>query len=567
MALVLASIWALGLYLSHVMGESYVDNVSSQLANEARLVGNTASPLFGGDVAHIDALATELGGQIDARITIVALDGTVLGDSERDPSGMENHANRPEIVQALAQGVGTSIRHSDTLGLDMMYVAVPIEGGGETVGTARIALPLIQIGSSLAQIRGIIAAAAAIASVASIVLAFLIARVTTGPLQRLTQMSKRMAEGELGQTIQVSSRDEVAELAQALNHLSAQLRETLHQIGVERDMVAAIVDNMADGIIMTDSEGRVALMNPAAEAILDAHREAAQGRLLIEITGDPEADSLLRRCLEQGQPQATTVERSVPGHRYLSLTATPMEHGALLILRDLTELRRLEAVRRNFVSNISHELRTPLAAIKVLVETIQEELGQRSEVADGFLQRVDAEVNKMGQMVAELGELSRIESGEVAFDMRPSSASEIVYQASERMRPMAERSGLKLEVDIPPDLPPVLADRERIEQALTSLLHNAIKFTPRGGITVSASHSGSFVAISVSDTGIGIPADDLPRIFERFYKADKARAGGGTGLGLAIAKHIVQAHGGQIWAQSTEGRGSTFTFTIPVKNP
>jgi two-component system phosphate regulon sensor histidine kinase PhoR len=393
----------------------------------------------------------------------------------------------------------------------------------------------------------------------------LIASITTKPIKQLTLLSGKIAHGELDQRIEPGSQDEIGQLAQAFNQMSARLKEMVHLMATDRDKMTAIVDNMADGVIMTDNEGKATLVNPAVERILRISQKAALGRFIVEVVNDPEADALLKRCLETGEPQSGMVERTVAGRQSLSVIATPMERGSLLILHDLTEVRRLEGVRRDFITNISHELRTPLASMKVLAETLQEGGIEDPHVAGDFLRKIEAEVDKLSQLVAELGELSRIESREVAFDIRPNAAIQIAEEAIGRMGPLASKAGLELSVDIPPDLPPVLADKERIGQALVNLIHNAIKFTPpQGKVSLFAAVQEDSVAISVTDTGVGIPSDDLPHIFERFYKADKARAGGGTGLGLSIAKHIVQAHGGDIRAESVEGKGSTFTFTLPI---
>jgi len=237
----------------------------------------------------------------------------------------------------------------------------------------------------------------------------------------------------------------------------------------------------------------------------------------------------------------------------------------LVILQDLTQVRRLETVRRDFVSNISHELRTPLASLKALVDTLRDGALEDPPAAQRFLDRMEVEVDALTQMVQELLELSRIESGQVPLQLQAVSIAEAVNIPAERLRPQAERAGLRLDVTLPADLPPVLADAERIQQVVTNLVHNAIKFTPPGGrVTVTAQAAGAEVIVTVQDTGVGIPAEDLPRIFERFYKADRARAGAGTGLGLAIARHIIQAHGGRIWAESAKGRGSNFYFALPT---
>ncbi len=281
---------------------------------------------------------------------------------------------------------------------------------------------------------------------------------------------------------------------------------------------------------------------------------------------DHELNEVLQHCLSTGKQQTGAVEIK-PKKQLLSIIATPLsgDSGCLVHIRDLTELRRLEMVRQDFISNISHELRTPIASVKALAETLNEGAIEDPSVAKDFLSRINVEVDKLAQMVQELGELSRIESGEAPLQKRHINIADAIEHAVDRLKAQSDRAGLNLDIDIPPTLPKVMADEARVEQVLVNLIHNAIKFTPSGGrISISAKARDNDILVSVADTGVGIPADDLPRIFERFYKADKSRSGGGTGLGLAIAKHIVEAHGGRIWAESVEGKGSTFNFTLPL---
>jgi len=566
--LILASIWALGFYLSNFIADAYVANLRSHLTDQAQLASEMAAPYFEGDAEQLDTMAKDAGQEIDARITIIDRDGWVLADSDSDPAAMENHADRPEVIQGLSGTVGVSTRYSLTLGYHMMYVAAPIESGGMAIGVARLALPLSQVNAYTARVTYAAAIAAAIASAVAVALAILIARVTTSPVRKLTQMSTSMAAGELDQQIQVSSRDEVGELAHAFNQMSAKIREMVNLISGERDKMAAVLSNMADGALITDRQGRVTLANAAAQRMLRRSQQEMVGRSFIEVARDHELADVLGRCLESGDLQAGEAETE-PDRRFLRMIATPIDGGgqagALVILQDLTELRRLETVRRDFVSNISHELRTPLASIKALAETLQEGAITDQSVAHDFLERVNVEVDKLAQMVDELSQLSRIESGDVAFNIEPTDIGDIIESVVQRLGPQGERSGLGLEIHVPDSLPRAMADGEQVEYVLLNLLHNAIKFTPQGGhIVVTARASQDALEVSVADTGIGIAPSDIPRIFERFYKADRARAGGGTGLGLAIARHIVQAHGGRIWAESVEGKGSTFTFTLPT---
>jgi two-component system phosphate regulon sensor histidine kinase PhoR len=325
---------------------------------------------------------------------------------------------------------------------------------------------------------------------------------------------------------------------------------------------------MADGAIITDGSGLVRLINPAAARLLGVTEPEALGRSFAQVVRHHRLIDLWQRSREGGQVLEETVEM----HRqdvFLRAIVTPLDEegaeGTLTILQDLTRVRRLETVRRDFISNISHELRTPLASLKALVETLRDGAMDDPKAAGRFLNRVETEVDALTQMVQELLELSRVESGQVPLNLVRTDVSELFTRTAERLRPQAERAGLTLSVSLPPDVPRVLADAERMQQVVVNLLHNAIKFTPPGGqVAISAESAGTEVIVSVRDTGVGIAAENLERIFERFYKADRARSGGGTGLGLAIAKHIVQAHGGRIWAESVEGKGSVFRFALPV---
>jgi two-component system phosphate regulon sensor histidine kinase PhoR len=336
---------------------------------------------------------------------------------------------------------------------------------------------------------------------------------------------------------------------------------------------------MADGVLITDRYGEVRLANAAAARLLDTSEERALGRSFAQVARYHALIELWRQCRERGEEQVEMVEVS---RRALLLQAiiTPFGYrrdggaegaangsaeGYLVILQDLTRIRRLETVRRDFISNISHELRTPLAGLKALVDTLRGGAIKDRPAAKRFLKRMDAEVDSMTQLVEELLDLSRIESGQAPLHLAPATVTDVVIPPVDRLTPQAERSGLELSASVPHHLPLILADVEQARLVLTNLVHNAVKFTPPGGrIVVSARESGGEIEFSVQDTGVGIAAEDLPRVFERFFKADKARSGGGTGLGLAIAKHVVQGHGGRIWAESIEGSGSTFFFTLPL---
>jgi two-component system phosphate regulon sensor histidine kinase PhoR len=370
-------------------------------------------------------------------------------------------------------------------------------------------------------------------------------------------------------------RDEVNLLARAFDEMAVNLRTHIRAVEGERERLAAVLSHMADGLVIADQHGVVRLINPVAARLLQTAPERAEGRSVMAVVRDYELAAMVDQAVSSadravGRPRL--IELGARGQRRaVQAMASRIPGGestgqqVLLILQDVTELRQAETVRREFVANVSHELRTPVAALKALVETLQDGALGEPDVARDFLARMHVEVDGLAQLVEELLELSRIESGRVALRLQPMDLASVVATAVERLRPQAERQGLNVAVDLPSDLPTVQADSERIQQVIVNLVHNAVKFTPPGGrIAVTAERGNGEVAVSVADTGAGISPDALARLFERFYKADRARASGGTGLGLAIAKHLVQAHGGRIWAESPgEGQGATFTFALP----
>ncbi len=572
LVLIVVCMALLSAYLLNYVRDYYLSNLEPQMVAEAHLVADSAEKrMASGNSDELDPLTKKLASETNSRITIIRRDGVVLGDSVQDPALMENHSQRPEVIQALASKVGESSRYSATVKYDMFYVAVPINVDGEVAGVARVSLPLEEINKSLQTAALNVGLAISAAAILAILLAILVARATTRSIRDLTCMAQGLAEGHLDQKIRVGSQDEVGKLAETFNQMSERLKETIETVSREHNRIAAILSSMADGIIIADSEGIVTLLNKAAERMLRLPQWDNAGRTIIEVVRDHELAQLVKECLSGTKPQEECVkliEVGVP-KRFLRAVVTPLWEGgaihALVILQDLTELRRAEVVRREFVGNVSHELRTPLASIKALVETLRDGALEDPTAAQDFLNRMEIEVDGLTQLVRELLELSRIESGQVALKPERTDVLMLVTTATERLLAQAERAGIQLVTEIPPELPAVLADGERIQQVFSNLIHNAIKFTRAGGkVTISADTRDTAVCFSIADTGVGIPADDLPRIFERFYKADKSRSSGGTGLGLAIAKHIVQAHGGKIWAESIEGRGATFRFTLPL---
>jgi two-component system phosphate regulon sensor histidine kinase PhoR len=582
--LTLLIMMALTLFVTERARSAHLADLKAQSLAEARLVADHARRLLadGQSAEALDEATRRWAEAIDARVTLVDPQGQVVGESQADRSRMDNHLSRPEVQEALASGVGASQRRSDTVDQMMLYTAVPIQDGGQTVGIARVGLSLSRIDAQVAGLRRPLIAASLAAAGLVFLLALLVAGRTTRPVVRLTEVADAIASGDFSTRLAPTTRDEVGQLTSAFNKMADELDDKMSRLTEERSRLATVLENMADGVIITDTGGAVRLINTAATRLLNTTPSNALGRSFAQVVRHYQIIDLWQQCRAQNESQVAPIEIDRQGIFWQVIITSFHETGArgyLVIIQDLSRIRRLETVRRDFISNISHELRTPLASLKALTETLRDGALDDPPAAERFLDSMETEIDALTQMVQELLELSRIESGQVALRLRPTPVEDIILPPVERLLPQAERSEVELLTELPSDLPSVLADVERTQQVVTNLVHNAIKFTPQEGrIFVRAWSSqaeklplearqgsgGPMVVVEVTDTGAGIPARDLPRVFERFYKADRARGRGGTGLGLSIARHLVESHGGRIWVTSQEGSGSSFFFTLPA---
>ena len=570
--LLILTLAGLAWFLSNYIYQNNLSAIRTQLFSETRLLSSQAAPYFQNktpDITGLNLLATDFATHLNVRATLILTDGTVIVDTAADPAQMENHLERPEVQQALKGQQGSDIRSSNTIKVPLLYAAAPIRVDNQVVGIARLADPLDQIDASTAIIRRTILLAAIVAAILAIFLSAVLTNYTTRPLVQLKETVLQMGEGQNIDFNPSGRKDEIGQLEQAFNHLTSQLNTQIEDLEIERARLSSVLANMTDGILIINEKGSVQLINPAAERIFNVSSSAALGHTLIEVVRNHQLVDLYNRSQRTGDQLSIMFDTS-PERLFIQAIATPLHQAVsgntLLVFQDLTRLRRLEMVRRDFVSNVSHELRTPLASLKALVDTLTEGALEDPPAARRFLLRMENEIDNLTQMVQELLELSRIESGKVPLERQAITPLDLLTPAVERMQVQAERSGLILLIACPTDLPPVSADPKRIEQVLVNLLHNAIKFTPPGGeIRVTAYRGSNNVVFTIQDTGVGIAPAALPRIFERFYKADRARSGGGTGLGLSIARHLVEAHGGRIWAESIVSQGSTFYFSLPLK--
>ncbi|HJU06010.1 MAG TPA: ATP-binding protein [Nitrospiraceae bacterium] len=538
--------------------------------------------------AQLQATTRNLSRHARARVTVIAPDGTVLSDSEtsdEDLTRLDNHRTRPEVAQALLGEPGTDIRLSHTIGTRMFYLALPITGAGPSDShpsvraVVRLAIPMTAVETKLHDLQGILAIAFGVALGVAATLSVLLTRGLTRPLSDMADVARQLAAGSLGQRIATVSRDEVGVLGATLNQMAEQLESTIREVSEDRAQLLAVLTSMVEGVMVLDCRGKILQVNPALERMLLIRATEARGRFYWEVIRHPDFNELTKQVLESRRNQSGEVTIH-PSGRILRVEASVAgsqrenEACAVLVLHDMTTLRHLEKVRKDFVANVSHELRTPLTSIKGYVEALVDGAKNDPEEASRFLEIILKQSDRLNLILEDLLQLSQIESGQALFKREPVNLATVIERTLALIKPLAEKKGHRVTVAIPPDLPPVAGDEERLVQVLTNLLDNAVKYTPeRGSIhiigrRVDAAQNGSHdqVELSVADNGIGIPEADRPRVFERFYRVDKARSRelGGTGLGLAIVKHIIEAHAGQIWVESNQPAGSRFVMRIPA---
>lgn len=571
-----------------LMGRSYQENhqntLKSHMLSEIRVL-IAAAPWPSGQseaeqAAYLESQAKRFKQLADMRVTYIRPDGVVLGDSDHDPATMENHSNRKEVKEALASGVGSSTRRSSTLGESMLYVAVPIQEDGKTVGIVRLAVSLRDVERSLGNMWLALVFGLLILFIIAAIISYRIARSVTRPLERMTSAAKRMANMDYEIRIPAEGKDEVNELARALNAMAASLQGQVNEIRQNEVRLQSVLDNMISGVVMIDPDGRIKLYNRSAELLLGSTAQERVGRSFGEVKQQYELVQLIREALQSHEPLHEELTVYYPEERLLELNFVPMhtneeqEPGLLLVLQDVSAIRRLERMRSEFVANVSHELKTPVAAVKGFAETLLAGAVNDPETAQSFLTIIHDESERLNRLIGDILELSKIESRRSPLQFSPVDLYAFVERLAEFMSTEAAKKNINLEWHVEEGLF-VEADEDRLGQILLNLLQNGINYTPEGGsvrVAAEVVEGGESegeeerVRITVSDTGIGIPKKDLPRIFERFYRVDKARSrsSGGTGLGLSIVKHLADLHHGSIRVESIVGVGSKFILELPL---
>lgn len=561
--------------VSHL--KSYAENnVAGTVKRQLSLSKDLLESLQKNNLAPIDfqASAARIGNALGLRATIIAPDGKVLGDTDltRDElSVVENHAHRPEVKDALSSGFGVSKRFSYTIKKDMLYMAVPFGQGAER-GVLRLSVPLHDIDVLQAKVRKVVGVSVIGILLLSLGLTFFLSVFISRPLREMSLIAKAMAKGDFSRKVSIHSRDEIGDLARALNAMSDDIKDKIESVNSERAKLDLVLSSMFEGVIVTDGDEKIILMNPSLRKLflIDTNPE---GKKPLEVIRNAAVEEMVERII-RGKQQLATEEIVVntPEEKILKVNGVPiMLHnrleGAILVFHDITELRRLEKIRQDFVANVSHELRTPISSIKGYAETLLEGAIEDKDNAKEFIGIIYQDSNRLASLINDLLDLSKIESGKLQMSFAELDPVLLIKKAVTVIDNQAKAKSIALQIDIPQSLPKIKADETRFSQVMINLLDNAIKYSSEGGTaTISAKVADNTLQIDISDTGIGISEKDLPRIFERFYRVDKARSRelGGTGLGLSIVKHIVSAHGGHVWVKSELGSGSTFSFTIPL---
>ena len=562
------SIAAAELYLSRALETQLTDRIRGELLIRAALAAErVADAVPQLDAAAADRLADTLGAVSGTRVTLVRPDGTVAGDSEVEVERLarvENHGERPEIVAALQRTQGATVRHSSTVGKRMLYAAVPITRDARVIGAARVSLPLTEVDEALGQMRRSLLAAALVALAIAAVASYYAAELMSRRLRELTDAARRMAGGALSTRTRAAGHDEIAVLGHALDQLADSLSRSLGELRAERDLFTGMLTSMNEGVLVVGGDGRIVLMNPALRAMLLLTQDAV-GKSVLQVIRNADLGQLLARAAQGDASEAELELAGLMPRRTLvrAVTLEDPPRGVMAVFVDVTELRRLEAVRRDFVANASHELRSPLTTVRAAAETLRT-VGDDRKAATRFLDLIERNAERLENLINDLLELSRIESRELKLDLEPVELGAIVERIVAQHAHRAQLKHIAIGHDVGA-APAVRADRRALEHVLGNLIDNALKYCPEGAsVRVAATTENGVVRLSVADTGPGIGAEHLPRIFERFYRVDAGRSRelGGTGLGLSIVKHLVEAMHGTVQVESRPGEGSTFSFTL-----
>lgn len=563
-------------YAAHSFHEFYYQQAAGDLQVRARLAASHLEPiLLSGNGAELDRTCKSLGKTSSTRITVIAPDGRVIGDSDENISDMEDHSNRPEFIEAMKTGTGLAIRFSKTIGKNMMYLAILSQPEPSVFVVIRTSIPVTDLDQELSALYKKVLWAGLIIAGCAAVVSFFLSQKLCRPIGQMREMASRFASGNFSGRLPKPGPVELANLAADLNKMAKQLSRRIETITEDKNQFQAILSSMVEGVIAVNSEGRIVEMNTAAADFWEVEEEKTLGRAIEEVIRHPELQQFIQSTLQDnkssGQAEPFTIHN---GQKVIQLYGTPwsggrgQKNGAVIVMHEITQIQRLEEIRSDFVANVSHELKTPITSIKGFVETLQEGAMDKPQEAKQFLDIIARHADRLNSIVDDLLTLSRLEEDGKQRNLSFENArlKPVLVSTVELSNYKAQKKNISIELFCEEGICAKI-NSALIEQAVFNLVDNAIKYSPDNStITISAEKHETEIGIAVSDKGCGIEAQHLSRIFERFYVVDKSRSRrlGGTGLGLSIVKHIAQVHGGRVTIESRINQGSTFTIHLPV---
>ena len=573
---ILISFGFIAFFLDKHLEKNSLQSIQASLVTQGYLIENQIAPddVKKEDLKILDGLIKILSPRANCRLTVINIKGKVLADSEETREGllrMENHLSRPEVRTALTGAVGTSTHYSSVLKTDMLYVALPLKEKDQIIGILRLAIPLESVQKTLGEIRRIVFIGLLFALGVAFILGSLLAARTIQPINRMIQVSRKYSEGDFSRRIVATSGDEIGELASTLNKMAQDIEDKIKEIRAQNEKLAATFNCMIEGIVVVDKMGRVISVNSTVERIFRTSKEELEGKNFLEAIRNNDISEIINDVLNHGEPLSKEISLVLPVRKVFQINASPIfdnegVSGCLIVIHDITEIRRLETVRSDFVANVSHELKTPLTSIKGFIETLLEGAIDDKENNRHFLKIIQDHAERLNNLVEDLLSLSDLESEETRLEIQDFDLRQELEDIILGFRSQLKKRNVEVRNELPAALS-VSADKEKIGRVLTNLIDNAIKFNKdQGWIRITSQPMNGHIKITVEDSGVGIPERDLSRIFERFYRVDKARSRelGGTGLGLSIVKHTIELHKGSVGVDSVEGTGSRFWFTLPI---
>ncbi|WP_139491698.1 two-component system histidine kinase PnpS [Brevibacillus dissolubilis] len=562
----------MGVFFGKVLERSYIDTLSDLLRKEALLITEAINePDVFYNKANLDTKVKQFTASVEARVTVVDKNGDVLVDTSYTPEEMENHRERPEIQAALAGQINESQRFSETLNFDMMYVAVPVRMNGEIIGVVRSAMSMQNISETVYQMWYSLMTGLFVTVVIGSIVSARLSYGITRPIEEIIKVARNITQRQYESRVRIKSKDEIGQLAGAINFMASSLEQQMYEISENQQRLTGVLTNMSSGVILVTENRRIMLVNPAVEKMLGTSRQELVGKLHIEAGKNFGLSKYIDTCIDTGEKFRDEVHIYYPEERILDVNFAPYINfkgevkGVVTVLHDITEIRRLEKMRSDFVANVSHELRTPITSIKGFTETLLDGAMQDEDTCRNFLEIIYDESERLFRLITDILDLSKIEHKRIPLHRVELNLYKLVQETVTLVQEQLYRKQQTLSMPTEAEIV-IWSDRDSLQQILLNLLVNAIAYTPDGGmIQVELRQDPKHVHIEVRDSGIGIPEKDISRIFERFYRVDKARArdSGGTGLGLAIVKHLVENLHGEISVKSKEGEGSRFTVSLP----